>query len=127
MHSIIHPQGKPLPDREITMEVRNRLRTSTGGVLVIRNQPELLRAGKLLDASLFPGSCGTIFECPRKNKPDRPATTRILRARIGSIMLVHPPIKIGRDPGIERLVRTLENIEVIHDFKADENNARLKT
>lgn len=78
------------------------------------DQLELLCAGEPLDTGFLPGRLRTIPERSRENQLDRPAAPRVFRPERRTVVLPDPPIEVGRDPDIERPVRALENIEVIH-------------
>ena len=87
---------------------------SVGSILFFLYEFELRRAGKFFDTRFFDRGFGAIAKGFGVDQLHWPPSSRILRSQFRSIMLPYPPRHIHRNPSIQRLIRTFENIEVIH-------------
>lgn len=79
-----------------------------------RNHLQLLPPRKLLHSKLCPQRRRSIPKSFRKYHSHWPPRPRILRPHRRPIMLLHSPLQIRRNPGIQRPISTLEDVEMIH-------------
>lgn len=87
---------------------------SIGSILFFLYEFELRRTGKFFDTSFFDRSFGAIAKGFGIDQFHRPPGPRILRTESRRIMFLYSSFQIYGNTSIQRLIRTPENIEVVH-------------